>query len=135
MPLLLATGPLYALADESDAWHRRVRDFLEARDDLLLVPVTVLPEVTYLLRSRLGEPVERRFIASLADHELAIEALHPSDLERCRSLLEDYRDLGFVDASVVAMAERLRLAAIVTTDRRHFAQVRPVHRPAFELLP
>ena len=135
MPLLLDTGPLYALADASDAWHRPVRDFLESSDEMLVVPVTVLPEVTYLLRSRLGEAVERRFVASLADHELAIEALQPRDVERCRALLEGYRDLGFVDATVVAIAERLRLPAIVTTDRRHFAQVRPAHRPAFELLP
>jgi uncharacterized protein len=135
MPLLLDTGPLYALADADDAWHPRVRDFLAARSDVLLVPVTVLPEVTYLLTSRLGEAVERRFVASLAARELAIEDLKPADVTRCRDLMDRYPDIGFVDASVIAMAERLRLAAIVTTDRRHFGQVRPAHRPAFELLP
>jgi predicted nucleic acid-binding protein len=35
--------------------------------------------------------------------------------------------LGFVDASIVAMAERLKLRALVTTDRRDFARVRPTH--------
>ena len=135
MPLLLDTGPLYALADAGDTWHARVRDFLAASDEILLVPVTVLPEVTYLLRSRLGEAVERRFVTSLAHRELGIEGLQAIDLDRCRALLESYRDLGFVDATVVAIAERLRLPAIVTTDRRHFSQVRPAHRPAFELLP
>jgi predicted nucleic acid-binding protein len=135
MPLLLDTGPLYALADADDAWHEPVRDFLALQSDILLVPVTVLPEVTYLLRSRLGEAVERRFVASVAQGELTVEDLKGADLERCRQLLEGYRDLGFVDATVVAMAERLRLSSIVTTDRRHFAPVRPAHRPAFELLP
>ena len=135
MPLLLDTGPLYALADADDAWHPRVRDFLADRNDVLLVPVTVLPEVTYLLTSRLGEAVERRFVASLAARELAIEDLKPADVIRCRDLMDRYPDIGFVDASVIAMAERLRLAAIVTTDRRHFGQVRPAHRPAFDLLP
>jgi uncharacterized protein len=36
---------------------------------------------------------------------------------------------------VVAIAERLRLASIATTDRRHFAAIRPRHREAFELRP
>ena len=63
MPLLLDTGPLYALADADDAWHERIRDFLAARDEVLLVPVTVLPEVAYLLRSRLAaDPRASRLI-------------------------------------------------------------------------
>ena len=43
--------------------------------------------------------------------------------------------LGFVDASIVAMAERLKLPSLVTTDRRDFARVRPAHVAAFQLLP
>jgi len=135
MPLLLDTGPIYALADADDAWHDRVLEFLDGRDEALLVPVTVLPEVAYLLRSRLGEKVERQFVGSLARRELAIEPLQPGDVERTEKLLERYPDLGFVDCSVVAMAERLRLAGIVTTDRRHFATVRPAHRLTFDLFP
>jgi predicted nucleic acid-binding protein len=44
-------------------------------------------------------------------------------------------DVGFVDASVVAIAERLRLDRIATTDRRHFSTVAPRHRASFELVP
>ncbi|HEV8238697.1 MAG TPA: PIN domain-containing protein [Thermoanaerobaculia bacterium] len=135
MPLLFDTGPLYALADADDAWHERMRDFMEQRDETVLVPVTVLPEVTYLLRSRLGDRVERSFIGSLAARQMAIEPLQQADVERCETLLDRYRDLGFVDCTVIAMAERLRLPAIVTTDRRHFSLVRPAHRMTFDLLP
>ena len=135
MPLLFDTGPLYALADADDAWHERMRDFMEQRDETVLVPVTVLPEVTYLLRSRLGDRVERSFVGSLAARQMAIEPLQQADVERCETLIERYRDLGFVDCTVIAMAERLRLPAIVTTDRRHFSIVRPAHRMTFDLLP
>ena len=135
MPLLFDTGPLYALADADDAWHRRLLDFMAKRDETVLVPVTVLPEVTYLLRSRLGDRVERSFVGSLAARQMAIEPLLQADVERCEVLLERYRDLGFVDCTVIAMAERLRLSAIVTTDRRHFSIVRPAHRMTFDLLP
>jgi len=135
MPLLFDTGPLYALADADDAWHQRMLDFIEKRDETVLVPVTVLPEVTYLLRSRLGDRVERSFVGSLAARQMAIEPLQQADVERCETLIERYRDLGFVDCTVIAMAERLRLSAIVTTDRRHFSIVRPAHRMTFDLLP
>jgi len=40
-----------------------------------------------------------------------------------------------VDASVVAVAERLKVTEVFTLDVRHFAAVRPVHVPAFTLLP
>ena len=135
MPLLLDTGALYALADADDDWHIPIRDFLRAERQSLLVPVTVIPEVAYLMRKRLGTAVETRFAESLAAGEVAVENLTPRDLTRCAELLHIYGFLGFVDASIVAMAERLKLRALVTTDRRDFARVRPTHAPAFQLLP
>ena len=135
MPLLLDTGILYALADEDDDWHKPARDFLRKQRLPLLTPVTVLPEVAYLLRSRLGPEAERLFVESVAAAELATENLTAGDLARCAALLRQFEFLGFVDASIVAVAERLRLRSIVTTDRRDFRRVRPRHVPAFELLP
>jgi hypothetical protein len=135
MPVLVDTGILYALADEDDDWHARARDFIQSMRLPLVTPVTVVPEVTYLLRSRLGPDAERIFVESLADGEIAVENLTAGDLARCAELLREFDFLGFVDASVVALAERLRLRSIVTTDRRDFRRVRPRHTPAFELLP
>ncbi|MGH9315976.1 MAG: type II toxin-antitoxin system VapC family toxin [Thermoanaerobaculia bacterium] len=135
MPLLLDTGILYALADEDDDWHKPARDFLRKQRLPLLTPVTVLPEVAYLLRSRLGPEAERLFVESVAAAELIAENLTAGDLARSAALLRQFEFLGFVDASIVAVAERLRLRSIVTTDRRDFRRVRPRHVPAFELLP
>lgn len=52
-------------------------------------------------------------------------------------LVEQYADfpLGGTDASVVALAERLRTEVIITLDRRHFGIVRPKHCERFILLP
>ena len=52
-------------------------------------------------------------------------------------LVEQYDNfpLGGSDASVIAIAERRSITTILTTDRRHFAAVRPRHVGAFELLP
>ena len=52
-------------------------------------------------------------------------------------LVGTYADLplGAVDASVVAVAERLGATTLATLDRRHFTVVRPRHTTAFALLP
>jgi predicted nucleic acid-binding protein len=56
---------------------------------------------------------------------------------RARDLIRTYADLplGVVDASVIAVAERLRATQIATLDVRHFTIVRPSHHPSFQLLP
>ena len=135
MPLLLDTGVLYALADRDDAWHVRARDLVKTTRETLLAPVTVLPEVCYLLRERLGSSAEMAFVRSVAQGELAVESLTDPDLVRAAALMREYDEIGFVDASIVAMAERLALRTLATTDRRHFAAIRPRHIPAFVLVP
>ncbi|WP_232327721.1 hypothetical protein [Herbidospora yilanensis] len=52
-------------------------------------------------------------------------------------LVERYSDrpLGSADASVVAVAERLRIAEVFTLDTRDFSVVRPAHVTAFTLVP
>src|ERR1700704_5993568 len=109
MPLLVDTGVLFALADRRDAWHKKVRAYLESSAVALLAPVTILPEVAYLLRHRIGAHAERAFVASLADGELAIEELTRRDWKRTEALMSTYDTLGLVDASIVAVAERLKL--------------------------
>jgi uncharacterized protein len=135
MPLLVDTGALYALADADDAWHERMRDYLAGERQTLLTPSTVIPEAAYLIRSRLGPRVEKLFVESLAGGEISIENLTQADPARCAKLLGEYAFLGLVDASLVAVAERLKLKALLTTDRRDFRRVRPKHIAAFDLLP
>jgi len=52
-------------------------------------------------------------------------------------LLDIYADLrvGFVDAAVLAVTERLRETKLATLDHRHFSVMRPRHVDALELLP
>jgi uncharacterized protein len=135
VPLLVDTGIVYALADRSDAWHASVVALLKAVREPLLAPVTILPEVTYLLATRLGRHAERAFVHALVDGEVSVEPLKTADVARAADLLGQYPEIGFVDATVVAMAERLKVKELATTDRRHFAQVQPAHVRALTLLP
>jgi uncharacterized protein len=76
-------------------------------------------------------------VSSIAAGELAVIELTQTDWLRSAQLIEIYADLGLglVDASIVAVAERLKLTEIATMNHRDFAVVRPVHCDAFELLP
>lgn len=137
MITLVDSGALYALADEDDEWHARMSAWWEAYSGDTAVPVTTLPEVAYLLQSRLGPDAEAAFVHSIARQELELEGLELDDVARAAELMAGYRDLplGFVDASIVAVAERLGARSVLTTDRRHFSVVRPRHVPALRLEP
>lgn len=134
---LIDTGIVYALSDMDDSWHLRARDFVKGFGGALVLPSTVIPESCCLLNTYLGREIERRFINSLLLGELKIEHFNKDDLKRADELLALYSDanIGFVDASLVAIAERLRATKIVTTDRRHFSMIKPRHCQAFTLLP
>ncbi|HHT9124655.1 MAG TPA: type II toxin-antitoxin system VapC family toxin [Candidatus Brocadiia bacterium] len=134
---LVDTGIVYAMSDKDDSWHERVKNFIKNSNDILTIPSTVAPEVCYLLNSYLGIEVERKFINSLILGELKVEHFKMEDLKRINELLKAYSDanIGFVDASIVAIAERLKVDRILTTDRRHFSIIKPSHCPIFTLLP
>ncbi len=129
MPTLVDTGYLYALADKKDQYHERALEVARTLSDQLVLPVTVLPEICYLIDSRLGHAAMREFVDRVPA-ALQIEGLNQADLER-------YADarIDFVDATLFAIAERLNITRILTTDHRHFRLFRPKHCAAFELMP
>jgi predicted nucleic acid-binding protein len=136
MALLLDTGPIVAALDEDDPEHDRCLALLTGGDDRL-VPSPILAEVDYWL-SKLGSL--RAWADFAADiNGGAYRLIHPSeaDLIRAAELELVYADLrlGFVDASIIALAERLNETRIATLDRRHFSVVHPRHCPHFTLLP
>ena len=137
MTIIVDTGPLYALVDASDSWHDRIAGWWKSNREAVVVPVTVLPEVCYLLHTRISAQAESAFVNAVAAGEFTVEPLEPEDVARANVLLRKYADLGlgFVDATVIATAERLDSTQILTTDRRHFPAVRPRHAGALRLLP
>jgi predicted nucleic acid-binding protein len=101
------------------------------------VPALVVAEVSYFARTRLGTEAEVRFLEDIATGVLGVMPVEHDEWGRIIELTMRYRDLplGTVDASLVALAERLRIAQIATLDVRDFGAVRPNHVESFELLP
>lgn len=134
-PAVVDSGVLYALFDVRDAWHTRSAAFFKAHARDAIVPLTTLGEVGYMAEAKLGAQAPRAVADWLSQGLVHLEGLLPQDLRRMTLLMSKYPVLGFVDASVVAIAERLSIDTIATTDRRHFSGVRPSHAECFTLLP
>lgn len=138
--IICDTGPLVAAALANDADHaacvKLFTDLHEAGTELL-VPATVVAEVGYLLAREAGPRLESLFLRSLAEGDFSAVDLTDADYSRMADLVTTYGSLplGTTDASVIALAERLRVTEVATLDRRHFTVVRPAHADALVLLP
>ncbi len=137
MALIIDTGPLYASLDRSDTHHEASRELLGSTQETLVIPAPVLVEVDWLIRARLHVGVFNALLDDIASGAYVIEDPAPQDYIRIREICDAYSDsdIGFVDAAVVAVAERFRETKIASIDRRHLGIVRPRHTQAFRLLP
>lgn len=137
MAVVCDTGAIYALYDADDAHHLAVKAVVETEPGPLFLPVVLLAEIDYLLNERLGVDATLDFLGSLDTQAFTLTDLTAEDLIRCRELIQRYRDLplGLADASVIAVAERLRIQRLVTLDQRHFRVVKPSIFDHFIVLP
>ena len=136
MTLVLDTGPIVAALNAQDPDHQRCAALLADADDLL-IPTPILVEVDYWLIKLGGAQVWVEFVADIVRG--AYRLAHPTeaDLARAAELESTYHDLdlGLVDASIIALCERLDQTRVATLDRRHFSVVRPRHCVRLALLP
>jgi predicted nucleic acid-binding protein len=137
MALILDTGPLYASLDRSDRDHAACRALVEGATEPLVIPAPVLVEVDYWVHRRLTPGALIALLADIESGAYRVVDLLPADYTRVRELCDRYADsdIGFVDAAVLAIVERLGEPKLATLDRRHFGLLRPRHRDALELLP
>lgn len=121
--ITLDTSALYALLNRRDRAHRAAVLDLEADEGPYLVPAATLGEIAFLVESRLGVEVLDLLLADLQGGAFSLDC-GEDDLGRARELVRRYADLplGFVDAAVIACAER-NGGRVLTFDRRDFGVV------------
>lgn len=123
--------------DRSDKHHRACRRLLESTNETLVIPAPVLVEVDYFVHERLHAAVFVQLLDDIEAGAFAVADLTAADFPRVRELCAKYTDadIGFVDAAVLAVVERLGEPKLATIDRKHFGAVRPKHVVALDLLP
>lgn len=135
--LLADTNIWLAAADRRSDRHAECGVLLRRHRGELAAPVPVIAEASWLILDRLGTAAQAAYLRLITSGQLTPVDLTEADWQRCAQLAEQYASLrlDLIDASVVAVAERLKLTTLATLNRRDFTVVRPRHADAFELLP
>lgn len=137
MTSILDAGFLYALIDRTDIHSGPVVEALTQYRGRIVLPVIAVTETAYLVKKNLGIESLAKFAEFLSDSVYEFESPTSADLIRSAQILRKYDDnnIDFVDACIVAMAERLYITKILTVDHRHFRMFQPAHCKSFELIP
>lgn len=140
-PLIADTGGLLKALASTRRGRPSFPEFEAALTSasIVVVPGLVLAEVDYFLRD--NRTAMRKLVAEIFDprtryeYELPL----PSDIVRALELDATFEqlDLGLVDGTVAAVAERRQIYRVLTTDRRDFGAIRvgPRLTRSLELLP
>ncbi len=137
MALVVDTGPLYAWFDADDPDHERCGLLLDGIDEAIIVPAPVVVELEWVATSRGGREAFGTCIDNIESGSLEVADLTVNEYGRAMALVRRYTDfpLGFVDAAVIVLCERLGERKVATLDHRHFSVIRPSHTRSLRLLP
>ena len=126
MKVLADTGPLVAAANRRDEAHQLAAALVAELGRDLIVPSPVLGEVDHLLRARVGTHAARLFLDAVAKGSHEVGYLTPDLLRRAVAIDARFAalDLGIVDGSVMAFAERHELP-VLTFDFEDFRAAPP----------
>lgn len=135
--MIIDTGVFVAAANASEPNHAACSGLLSEATETLVVPAMVIAEATYMIERASGPAAEAIFLRSMSSTRYVIHPPTAADLRRAAELVAQYADLplGGTDASIIALAERIREPVLATLDHRHFSVVRPRHVRAFDLRP
>ena len=102
-----------------------------------MIPAPVLVEVDSWVAQRLHPGAMVALLDDIHAGAYVVADLTTADYRRASELVDRYADsdIGFVDAAVFAIVERLDEDKLATLDRRHFSLLRPRHRESIRLLP
>lgn len=126
MRVVADTGPLVAAANRRDEAHELAATLVTALGRDLLVPSPVLAEADRLLRARVGAHAARLLLDATTTGWHTVTYLTAAVLRRAVAIDAFFAclDLGFVDACVMAEAERRQLP-VLTFDFEDFRATCP----------
>ncbi len=118
--ILVDTGPLVALFDPQDPYHKNCSSLLKKLKKPLITTAPVLTEAYHLLRpDSQGSIALHKFIEQGG---LQVWFMDSTKLRESLKLMKKYvdRPMDFADASLVVAAHHLKTNRIFTVDRNDF---------------
>jgi predicted nucleic acid-binding protein len=124
--VLADTGPIVAAANRRDHAHDLAAALVTELGRELVVLDPVIVEVDQLLRARVNRDAGVAFLSAIAKGEHAVDFMTQGLVRHAAEIDARFRDLdlGFVDASIMAYAERHDLP-ILTFDFEDFRAAPP----------
>jgi uncharacterized protein len=115
--ILIDTSVLVAFYNINDRYHTQARQFFDRCTSNLVTTTGCVTETMWLLAA--DNRVQNLFLHHLSQQIYQCEPLIPQDFARIIELNQQYADLpgDFADLSLVAVSERLNIAAIATLDK------------------
>jgi len=115
--IVVDAGPLIALFDKDDDYHKKAITFIKKFHGELITNYAVITEVTHLLDFSIN--VQCNFLHWIISGGLTISEIKNEDLSRILELIVKYSDLpmDYADASLVVLCERLKIKEIASIDK------------------
>ncbi|MDR0639372.1 MAG: PIN domain-containing protein [Spirochaetaceae bacterium] len=115
--ILIDAGPLIALFDRSDRYHRQIVDFLRKDEYRFVSTLAVLTETAYMLGFEVRAQID--FFNWVLSKGVILSDINQNDLPRIITLTEKYADLpmDLADATLVVTAEKSGIREIISVDK------------------
>jgi uncharacterized protein len=133
LTVVLDTNVVVALYDAGDPDHRLVADWVTTLDEDLVATPLAVAEMDYLVRRRGGQDAQETLWRDLDAGAYAVRWWADA-LAETLGIARRHPFAGLTDASLVALAGRLRTRRIATVDQ-HFRSMTTPAGETFVLLP
>ncbi|MDR1025658.1 MAG: PIN domain-containing protein [Treponema sp.] len=114
--ILIDAGPLIALFDRDDHYHRRIVEFIKDRPYQFVTTQAVLTEVSHMLDFNVNARIA--FFEWVMSKGVVIEEIGQDDIPQIVALIKQYRNVSmdFADATLMTVAQKKRLNSIISFD-------------------
>jgi predicted nucleic acid-binding protein len=114
--VLVDTGPLIALFDKDDFYHKSIKKFMSANDFQLMTTTAVITETSHMLDFNIQTQID--FLKWINEKGIVIHEIQQKDIQRVIELSTKYSDIpmDFADATLVLAAEQTGIRKIISVD-------------------
>jgi uncharacterized protein len=114
--ILIDAGPLIALFDRDDNYHKKMIDFVKKGKYKFVTTTAVITEVSHMLDFSID--VQILFFEWIMKEGVLLHEIIQSDINRIIELTKKYcdRPMDFADATLVITAEKTGIREIISID-------------------
>ncbi len=118
--ILIDAGPMIALFDKKDRYHKSIVEFFPCIKDRLVSSWPVIAEVCYMLSFSVDAQLD--FLKWCERGAIRIEDIQENELKRIIFLTEKYSDvpMDLADSTMVVLSERFQISEIITIDSDYY---------------